>query len=368
MELFNPKFDWAGLIGAPQPYVHQVTGEVCQALTGYCRSGIQDASGRIYSPDVYQKARAEQSNRVLQAAMQMVAESGGGMITPDMYPNFFAAADVTLPHETRQPDTSYLDWCVQRKMTLELEDRKEWGYTVEFVRMRRAGQVQYGKFADATAQMTNEEWGAGLEIFRTWFETNQFGIKMAALAPEYRYSYYNNIANIIYNTVIATSWQTLAGASNVLISDINDAIYARRRYEQTWNGEKPFENSSFRLVAPIEFEKYMAAAAAQQYATTGVTEVLQQRIATTYTPKLPFVAAACKVYLIADKWKKNELGTRVPYGIFGQAVDIDTFADKMSFRGAWGFQVDPQSGVELTFDTTAATFFLAPPIPTRVIP
>lgn len=366
MELFNPNFDWKGLANSKGARVEAVLTEVCNTLTGYCRAGIQDSHGKLYQPASYETAQKARDAAIVRAATQIAAESGGGMITPDMYPNFFAAADVTLPHETLQPDTSYLDWCVQRKMQLELEDRKEWGFTVDFVRVRRAGQIEYGKFMDNTAQMTNEEWGAGIEIFRTWFETNQFGIKMAHLAPEFRYSYYNNIATIIYNAVIATSWPTIT-QENILINDINSAVLDRRRYTQTWDSKTPFENASFRLVAPIEFERYMNAAKAMEYAATGATEVLQQRIDTTYTTKLPFAAAACKVYLLVDKWKKNELATRVPFGVFGSSVDVDTFADKMSYRGAWGQNLDLQSGIELTFDTTSA-FYIQNPIPTVVIP
>jgi hypothetical protein len=362
-ELFDPRFNWSSLVGERGQFVENALTDVYDVLTAYGRQGIQRENGLLIHPDQYLR---EQQNRDM-AVMRLARETGGGFITPDMYPNLFTPVQTTqLPHETRQPDTSYLDWMTQRVMQQELEDRKEWGFSVSFVRIRKTGQIEYGKFADASAQMTNEEWGAGIAIARTWFETNVFGIKMAALAPEFRFSYYDNIADINYALVIGTTWGGTAGITqvNTLVTDINNAIYERQRYVQSWDGKKPFENVSWRLLAPPEFERYMNAALAMGLGTA-TTEVLQKRLAVTYTPKLPFDPAACKVYLVVDKWKKNELGTRVPFGVFGSTVDIDTFSDKTAYRGAWGSQVDDESGTMLEFDTLDPTFLLAPPLPTR---
>jgi len=360
--LFNPNFDWSSLVGERSTHVENTLKEVCNVLTAYGRNGIQTESGMLYRPETYQRMQQERQR----AVVQMARETAGGFITPDMYPNFFESNKVIEPYEgAMQPDTTYLDWVVQRKMIQEIEDRKEWGFTVDFVRVRRAGQIEYGKFMDNAAQMTNEEWGAGIEIFRTWFETNVFGIKMAALAPEFRYSYFNTIADYVYAAVVAATWHTITPA-NTVVTDLNNAMMHLQRYVRTWDNRKPFETANFRLLIPPEFEKFMNAAVAATYVGMGVTEQLSKRIAVTSTPKLSFNKDACKCYLIADKWKQNELATRVPFGVFGSSTDIDVFADKMSYRGAWGFQLDPLCGVELTFDTDTA-FFIAPPIPTRVI-
>lgn len=365
-ELFNPDFDWSSLAGERGAHVEAVLTEVTNVLTAFGRRGIQKNNGTLVQPATYLREQQLRNQFITAQAVQLARETGGGFITPDMYPNFFESEKTVLPHDVDQPDTSYLDWVVQRKMVQELEDRKEWGFTIKFVRVRRAGQIEYGKFMDNAAQMTNEEWGAGIEIFRTWFETNMFGIKMSALAPEVRLSYFNEIAETIYNTVIATTWGGTGGSSNTLISDINTAIYERQRYTRTWDGRKPFANANFRLLAPPEFERYMNAALATTYAAMGVTEQLSKRVAVTYTPLLPFDKDACKVYLVVDKWKVNELATRIPFGVFGQSTDIDTFADKIAYRGAWGFNIDPESGTELEFDTDT-DFFIAPPIPTIVV-
>jgi len=361
--LFNPNFDWSSLVGTKGGNVEAVLSEVCEVLTAFGRQGIQKTNGTLVHPLDYQREQMARETAIMAAAMQLARETGGGFITPDMYPNFFESQKTILPHDVPQPDTSYLDWCVQRQMKLELEDRKEWGFTVKFVRVRRAGQIEYGKFMDNTAQMTNEEWGAGLEVFRTWFETNVFGIKMSALAPEFRYAYFEEIADFVYNAVTTATWGGSYTPANIVVTDINNAIYERKRYAETWDPKKkPFENVNWRIIAPPEFAKFLNAALAMNYAAMQVTEQLTTRISATYTTKLPYTASACKVYLVADKYKKNELGTRVPFGVFGTATDIDTFCDKVAYRGAWGFQLDPESGTELTFDTTSG-FMIAPPVP-----
>lgn len=363
MDLFNPNFDWTKLVGERGSSLEPYVNEICGVLTRFGRHGIQRPDGQLIQQKEYQRMQQARETAIMQAGMNIARETGGGFITPDMYPNFFTPDTATiLPHDFPEPDTSYLDWVVQRKMLRQLEDRKEWGFTIKFVRMRRAGQIEYGKFADTTAQMTSEEWGAGIEIFRTWFEENVFGIKMSTLAPEVRAAYYDEIADTIYTGVTSATWGGSYTPTNILVTDINNSMYERARYIQTWNDKKIFKNMKWRILAPPEMEKYINAMMAMNYAAMQVTEQLSRRIAVTYTDELPFTAASAKIYLVADKWKKNELGTRIPFGVFGSSTDIDTFCDKIAYRGDWGFQLDPESGTELTFDLTSG-FMIAPPMP-----
>jgi len=366
VELFKPEFDWRTLLrenGATSQLIRNTLDDVCEVLSAYGRDGIQDANTcELSQPQEYLHAQRVREQAIAAAQVQFAAEqSGGGFITPDMLPNFFGAGPTYKPTKNYIPDTSYLDFMVQRRMVDELEDRKEWDADIQFVLMKKEGQVRYATLLDSAAQMTNDEWGSGIKIWRTWFETNKFGIKMSALAPKFRYAYFDQIADIIYGQVQAGVTTAITGATNMLVPDINTATLELIRYENSFD-KTPFESANFRIIAPIEMERFLPGAFIADYGLGGYSERLLNRVSVTYTPKLPFVAAAAVCYVVVDNWEQNEYATRVPFGVYGTADDIDTFAQKISYRGAYGSNIDVNSGRELTFNTTSA-FYVSTPMP-----
>lgn len=365
VELFDPNFNWRSLVGERgTSRVQNALYDVMDVVTDFGRIGIQTETGRLYQPEAYRRQRLAHELSLLEKGRQLVGESPG-FITPDMTPNLFATTVTYVPTNEWEPDTSYLDWVVQKRHVDEVEERSEWDAIIQFVLMKEAGQIKYGHFADRQATVRNYEWGAGMHIYRTWFETNKFGIKMNSLAPKFRFEYFDNIASQIYATLTAGVTATIAAPTNVVVSDINAAWYQLARTADTMTGnaaKMPWANANIRVVAAIEAATWLEPARAVSFATA--TEVLQKRINTTYTTKLtnPY-----EIYVGIDKWEQNELGTRIPFGVFGSATDIETFSDKVAYRGAWGFNLDPTSWIKLTF-VPGAGFFISTPLPVVLVP
>lgn len=362
VDLFDPNIDWSAFAveGADTSQLR----DVFSIMTAAGRRGIQSNFGILNRPPDVMQAQLAHEAAMAAAAPRMaaLATEAGGFLTPDMYADFFETPTRLLGTNEYEPDTSYLDWMVQRRMTQEVEDRKEWDADITFKKMKEVGTVPYGDLEAAEHTMRNYEWGAGMKVWRTWFETNVFGIKMSTLAPKFRYEYFDNIAVNVYADLVSNLVATITSATNYLINDLNICAYEIMRLEDTF--EKPrYQNAPLRLIMAPEWEKYMNAALAYNYSHT--SEVLAKRFKITYTPKLTFTAASAKIYVVPDKHEKNELGTRVPYSVFGQTTDIDTFSDKISYRGAWGDNVDTVGRV-LTFDTTSE-FEIGTPQAVRVV-
>lgn len=365
VELFKDNIDWRSIAreGAT-PRTQKILSEVQEVLSVAGRQGYSRDDGILEQPMSYVEMQLAREQAIREFAHKLATESGGGMITPDMYPNFFDTKTVDRGTPEKVADTSYLDWMVQSKMTDTVEERDEWNAHIQFVLMKDANQVRYGTFADRTAIVRNYEWGGGFKIFRTWFETNKFGVKMSRLLPKVRYRYFNNIATQIYAQLEAGITTGITGATNTLVTDLNIAWYELMRYEDDFD-DTPYEDAQIRIIAAPEWEKYLNAAMAVSF-NLGYTETLSRRMSVTYTPKLSFTPGAAKLYVMVDKWEQNEYNVRVPFTVFGQTTDVDTFADKQTYRGAWGSNIDATSGRVLTFDTTSG-FEIAPPIPTRTV-
>lgn len=367
VDLFDPDFNWAALVNQSGPQIAKVTQEICDVLTYAGRAGIQHENGICYQNAEY-LARVQIENEIRQKAANafntaMEGSPAFGFITPDMTSAFFAHDLKYLPTKEFEPDMSWMDWMTQRRMTQEIEDRKEWDAVFHFARMDQTGQVEYGKFADTETTMRNHEYGAGIAILRTWFETNQFGIKMNSLAPKMRWQYYDQISTGIYALVIAGFVTTIAAVTQNVIRDLNAAAAELKR-TANWAGKFPWANSPLRILACPEVSWLVDAALAMNYAMLS-REKVQHRFSVTYTSKLP---ASNNVYVVVDKWEQNEFGVRVPYSIFGKATDIDTFADKMTARGAHGYQLDTDSARVICFDPDDCDFVIGGPIGTRSVP
>jgi hypothetical protein len=364
IELFDKSFDWSKLKGEDNPEAKKVLPYVHEILTAYGREGIQNESGIIYSPDDYIKNQQEMDEFRFALAHEFIskglAKEAVGFITPDMTPNWFDQGPKYIGTKEMQPDTTYTDWMSQTRMVMDVEERREWDFTAEFVRMDKAGKVKYGEFADAVAYMYNYEYGSGVQIFTSWFEMNLFGVKMGRLAPKFRYAFFNMIADMIYTAGVAAWTTAISVTTQNIIRDLNTACDELRRYTNTLN-QTPFENASFRIISAPENRWYLDAALAMSYALMS-RERVQQRMPVTYTAKLDATSA---VYVIVDNWEKNELGTRVPFSVYGSTKDIDTFSEKTSYRGAFGINVDPVCARKIQFDPADSDFVIGGPFATK---
>jgi len=363
VELFDPGFDWSTVLPESDHFVgesaaRKIFTESLEILTCFGKEGIQKANGEVYAPESY---LAHQS--AVETHMRKFAAEQGGFHTPDMTALFFDTGPKYDPTKAYTPDTSYTDWCVQRKMKLELEDRREWDADILFVLMKEHGQVRYGTLTAEERSMRNYEWGAGIQFWRTWFETNQFGIKMAALAPKFRYQYFQQMAVAIYGAFAAAAIPSINFVSQNVVRDLNLAMTELMRWTNGF-GHTPFANASFRIITAPENMWFLNAARAMSMQLSYDRMVLDRRMNLTETPLL---TATDPVYVIVDKWEQNELGTRVPFGVFGKATDIDTFADKTTYRGAYGFNLDVHSVREITWDTSDCHFGVTGPLPMKMV-
>lgn len=368
VEIFNPREDWRALLSAPIDDTRPILAGLAGVIDRYLRDGIQSNSGLIKPLGI---SRSSENNIAAMAAIlreNPTLLNSPGAITPDLFPDFFRFGIKSDGTKEYPADTSYTDWMRQTTMINEVEDRSEWDANVKFVLMKEAGSVNYNYVQSTDRSMRNFEYGTGFKIYRTWLETNMFGIKMNSLVPKVKWEYFDSLSEEIY-TGLSTLFVTglIGGNTNRLIKDINQAIVQLKRLTNTY-GKEHFASASFRVIAPIELEPYINAALAMSY-DRGSREVLTSRVSATFTTKLAAGAANARVfYVVVDKWEQNELGVRVPLGVFGQFTDIETFCDKISWREAHGINLDPTSGIKITVDTTHADFSIAGPFETMVLP
>lgn len=351
------------------PYARKIKSEIQRALTSYGQFGCYDEDG-AFDPSV--DSYIQHLNK-----RNMLAEAGNqrGFITPDKTPFLFDVAPVQRETEDEVPDTSYTDFMVSTSMEGTIETREEWEFgNVQYVLMKGSGQVKYsGEFVTNQAVMTNEEYGAGINISWTWFETNKFRITMARLAPKFKFAAFDMQASHVYNVFLAAATNTLATyggvAANKVVRDINVGIGFLRRFVQTWNGRAPFENKSFRIIAPPEaFWILDPIFNPGSYQFGAIPERINGRLSITYTTQLNKDGLApYDIYLIVDKWEQNEFATRVPLEAHGPEDDIGSFATKMTFRLAYGVNVDPQSIIKLTFDPSLPTFSIFGPSEVKTV-
>lgn len=351
------------------PYQRRVKLAIKEALTQYGQFGCYDEDG-AFDPS---------RNTYLEDAVRrgMLKESGGsaGFITPDKTPFLFDTTPIIRETTDEVPDTSFVDFMVSTRMEGDIETREEWEFgNVQYVLMKGSGQVKYsGQFVTRMAVMTAEEYGAGIEISWRWFETNKFRITMARLAPKFKFAAFDQQAEHVYNVFVAAATNTLTTyggtATNKVVRDINAAIGFFRRYKQTWNGRYPFENRSFRIIAPPEaFWILDPIINPGSYQFGAIPERVNGRINVSYTTKLnksgtvPYV-----IYVVVDKWEQNEFATSIPLEAHGPEDDITTFATKMTFRMGYGVNIDPNSIIKLTFDPTLNTFAIFGPVETRAV-
>lgn len=359
--LFDEDVDWKVLANESAPVIRKTLDDVLSILTCYGQEFCDERGLLMNNVEMDDKARAEHLMAVSAHYKQVAGESSGA-ITPDMTPNLFTRDIIREPTTNYEPDLSFLDWVYQRKMKSNSESRSTWEADLEFVRIDQFGMAKYGKFIDGQRSMVSYEYGAGINIKTSWFEMNTFGIEMESLAPKFRFAYFDELMSTAVYAALVAGITTAATITQNVIRDINNAMAAMRRVPNSF-GKFPWSNARFRIIAPPEAAWWLDGAYAMSYGLLS-RERLLTRPAITYTTKLP---AGNVIYLIIDNWEQNELGTRVPFGVYGRTNDIDTFSEKMTYRGDWGFQMDAASGRILTFDPSHASFVIGGPIGTRDI-
>lgn len=335
------------------PYVRKWKGALVKALTRWGRHEVYNEGGECFVDPIYRSP----------AAHSLSAEAVGA-ITPDKTEGFFRTVSELRDSKEYVPDTSYLDFMVSTKMQQQLEKREEWDAQIQFVMMKEAGQVKYGKLERTEAQMTSAEWGSGISISWTWFETNMYKIKMARLAPKFKFAAFDQQADNVYAGLVAAGTRTLATfsltATNQVIHDINLAWGALMRWQNMF-GKAPFANMSPRIVSAPENWWFLDRAFRANQQSVIAQENFFKRPSVTFTNKLP-ASSANSIYLMVDKWEQNEFGTRIPLEAHGPEDDIDNFSTKVSWRQDYGSSFDPYSIIKLTFDPTADTFSIYGPL------
>lgn len=354
------------------PAVRAIKGDIQKALTSYGRFGCYNEFGE-FDPSV------ETYVKDLVKRGFMKEDSGRGFVSPDKTPFFFNPIPELREIEEEQPDTSYMDFMTSSAMTLEVEKRDEWKLTGDFrfVLMKTTGQVRYASIANDTRElvMINDEYGAGINISWTWFETNRFNITMARMAPKFKFAAFNMQADHVYNLFVAAAvgrdFATLNINSGVqrgwVVWDLNLAIAFFNRFQDTFNLSYPFQGKSYRIIAPPEARPILDPIFNPASYAFGVKPTtLSARVNITYTNKLnadgldPY-----KIYLVVDKWEQNEIGTRIPLEAHGPEDDIDHFATKLTYRLAYGVNIDPNSIITLEWDPETIDFSIWGPVEVR---
>lgn len=341
------------------PYVRKFKSELCRALTKWGRFGTYEETGELHVPHAYRQAQR------LEHAQEQ------GFLTRDKTPEFFDDIPVLRDSAEYVPDTTFLDFFVSERMNDVVETRDTWDADLEFVLMKEAGQVKYGKMSTEQKTMRNDEWGSGIEIEWTWLETNKFKINMQRLAPKFKYQAMDQQADLAYGVFTAAATQALLAdfaitPTNIFINDYNLAVGALMRWENAF-GKRPFENASFRIIAAPESWYFIdRALRAHNGIGDDPKERFFRRPAVTYTTKLPANTPGV-VYVVVDKWEQNEYATRIPLEAHGPQDDIDLFATKVSYRYAVGAAFDVNSAIKLTF-TLDATFSPYDPVRTKAMP
>lgn len=341
------------------PYVRKWKGAVVKALTRWGRYGTYDVeTSECYVHPAYRSPAAS-----------MLSSEAVGAITPDKTADFFRTVSELRDSKEYVPDTSYLDFMVSTKMQQQLEKREEWDADMQFVMMKEAGQVKYGKLDRAEAQMTTAEWGSGISISWTWFETNMYKIKMARLAPKFKFAAFDQQADNVYAGLVSAGTRTLATfgltATNMVIHDINLAWQAALMRWKNSFGKTPFANMNPHIVAPPEAWWFLDRAFRANQQTVMAQENFYRRPSVTFTTKLNTDGLSPNtIYILPSKWEQNEFGTRIPLEAHGPEDDIDNFSTKISWRMDYGSSFDPYSIVKLTFDPTLASWSIYGPLET----
>lgn len=303
---------------------------------------------------------------LIESYARNIAEAGG--IRPDHTPSYFDTKTTLQGTVDLTPDFSYLLWMRSTTMKAEVEDRKEWDFNPQYVLMKEAGQIKFGSWVSKEMSMRNDEFGAGANISWTWFETNQFRVKFANLAPKFKFQYYDDISTAIYNGVQSVFTNNLAThsktATNRVITDINQAQTALMRWTN-YNDKAVWESANFTILAPPEFQEYLDAAV-RLSGLNPLTSSFLKRPNIIYTPKLP-ASASNLIYVVVTKDEQNEYATRIPLTAHGPVDDIRTFGSMIAYRGAYGANLNVNSAIALTYDPTAADFAVAGPIATMTI-
>lgn len=326
------------------PVMRPILQSVRKAMTLYGRYGTTTEDGAIDPSLAY-------------------TESGGGNITRDKEPDFFETRRTHRGTKEYIPDTAYMDVMSPLKMTDVTEEMDEWDAYMNFVLMKEAGQVKYGKLAAESRSIRNDEWGAGIAIQWTWFETNKFGIKMNRLAPKFKYDYFNQMADQVYGlwstTAVSASrdFATVVGSAMTqhVVRDFNTAMLTLMGYQNTLL-RYPFDNAQFRIVAPYSAWWWLDQAFRSARTDVNATHFFREP-SVTFTNKLTQLGGDPNlVYLFVENWEQNVLTTRVPLTAHGPQDDIDVFAQKMSYRGAYGANIDSNSFITMQFNPAAAGF------------
>lgn len=331
-------------ISGKHPVIAPVLTSLRKALTKYGQYGTVNDEGAL-DPSI------------------ALAETPGA-ITRDKYPSFFDTKNTQKGTKEYTPDTAYMDVMSPLKMDDVSETMDEWDAHIEFVLMKETGQVKYGRLAYDSRSITNDVWGAGINIDWTWFETNKFKIKMNRLAPKAKFDYFDNMANIVYDLWISTNtsasrdFATVVGSAMTqhVVKDINTAMLTLYDFQN--NLERyPFENANFRIVATPEAWWWLDQAFRSSRQDVNAVHFMN-------TPNVTFTnklkqrdpSNPHRIYLFVEGWEQNVLTTRLPLAAHGPQDDIDVFASKMSWRGAWGAHIDANSFITLDFDPTNAAF------------
>jgi len=330
----------------------QIRQEILDIATIILREGYYDEHGYpIRHINEIQKLMEHEM-----ALQRVISEVDFGHTRGDT-PEFFLRGYKFKPSVDRIPDSSYLDWMVTTLMDDVAEDRVEWGANIEFVRLDQAGQVKFAKLAGEVSTIRNYEWVSGIPISRTWFETNKFKVNFERMIPKFQFKYFDQIADAIYtgSSGVVAVFVNETAFTESLVRTINAAMTALRRYERTLTSttgetatDRPFENAKFRIIAPWELKWAIDAALNNPLlAAAGATERVDTTVATTYTAKL---TNASKFYVVVDKWEQNEYATRVALAAHGPVDNIETFCSEMTFRGAYGTNLDVNSAklIDLT--------------------
>lgn len=316
----------------------------------------------------------EGNARLVKPSSFMMMEEPGSL-SRDKGPDFFFTPSYeprirSKEQDSYEPDMSFLDWCVSTTMQDTIDYRDHWDALIQWVMMKEEGQIRYQKLAGERKYMTNDEYGTGLELEWTWLETNRFNIRLATFAPMFKFEYYHMISEGMYG-LMETAATLATAANNNIVTDINDCIREIKAIpatlDPTHTGKRYFKKPRFRILARDEMWEYLDAA--YNLKTSGDE---RNSIRLQYKPPITFTdmldsTKPYRIYIIVDKHIQNEYATRVPLEVHGPVDDINVFARKMAYRGAFGGNVDPNSVRYIDFDPSNASFRISRPVDVKSV-
>ncbi|MFA5714217.1 MAG: hypothetical protein WC998_00570 [Candidatus Paceibacterota bacterium] len=341
------------------PAIQAIYKEICNVTEEYMHMG-----------DMYHFSEAGDMPRLvipkflipnmLEKNLPQLMQERQGAITPALTPELFDVPNILGGTVDLVPDMSYLLWMRSVTMVDESEEKEEWDFNPHFIMMKEKGQVQFsGTFTGQKITTRNDVWGDGINISWTWFETNKFRIKFANLIPKEKYQYFDQIADAIYLGVITAFTTGITGGINHVIRDINTAITELMRHVN-YNNKAIWGNASFAVLYPPEFDWAMGQAIRlSNYGMT--TEGFIRRFTPIMTTKLP-ASSPSTIYVVVMKEEQNEYNTRLSLEVHGPEEDIETFSTKLTFRGAYGSNLNVASARRIVFDPDACNFAVAGPL------